>query len=438
VQHDSSSGQTSTSQYRLTVRPHQLATNPPAERELPGLHQLSGIQDYFIYVPRRCAGDDGSTGAVRCPLVVFLYPEHALPWQLVEAERYGMLVLAGGADHRETVDSALMLVLSRYSVDPDKIALVGFSRLGLRALELGYHNLDVFSRICVLSAPTGGFEFGPPEGPHNPAAQFFVSHGIQEGVFGRGMQSQFRTVRGLRRAGYSVTQALGFRFHQHYPEDYTLLWHWLHESWTLPAPSAQAIGPKHFPLPMPTLVGVPRVLPEVPVTSDVLRKMTVLWAQFLREPDSVRYAAREMHLRTFVVPIGRERATVIMVDVAALATHYPRIAAALRAAGLTAEQAVAYRAALLAARSVADWATAAKMMAWWNVNAKTKSEQELARQLTDTSDVATVLSVAGSPAEEVALQEVGATPILRRNVGFMLTHGRALKALDTTGMWATP
>jgi predicted esterase len=393
-----------------------------------GLRQLTGFPDYFVYVPARC------DGTARCPLVVYLYAERALPWQLEQAERYGMLVLAGGTHEIEVVDSALKQVLAQYPVDPDRIALAGFSGPGLRALELGYNNLDVFSRICVLSAPTGAFNADEQEGPRTPSAQFFVSEGIQEGWFGT--STHFQTVQALRQAGYTVKDVLGFRVHEHYPEDYALMWRWLHDSWALPAPVARmpghGLGGDLLPhrLAMPMLVTSPRGLPEVPLTAAALRSVTMFWARLLRESDSIRHSAREAYLREFSVPIGRERVSVLMVDVAALAAHYPQVAAALKVAGVTAEQAVAYRAALLSAQSVIETIGKKALQVHGETLAK--------REPQDLWDLLHALGVAGSPEEAEALQAVGATRILRQNVAFMLAHGQELKALEATGMWTTP
>jgi hypothetical protein len=129
--------------------------------------------------------------------------------------------------------------------------------------------------------------------------------------------------------------------------------------------------------------------------------MTAFWTEFQQAPDSIRTTARRAHLREVAVPVeDGERASVWMTNVPALAAKYPPVAAALRAAGLTAEQHEAYRVALISAEAIAN------------------------------ADRVRTLNRQPRP--------IQATGVLTKNVEFVQGHPDELKALDATGMWSTP
>lgn len=95
------------------------------------------------------------------------------------------------------IDQALDLVFSRYSVDPARVSMEGFSDGASYALSLGLANGDLFTRIVAFSpgflAP--GRLRGRPE--------ILVSHGVNDRVLPIDRCSR-RIVPELRVAGYSV------------------------------------------------------------------------------------------------------------------------------------------------------------------------------------------------------------------------------------------
>lgn len=313
-------------QYRLTVRPHEMATgtrNPGV-----GDYRLSASPQGILTVPSPCVG------ARRCPLVVVypgtgLTPRLTTEWYRPMAEKYGMIVLALSSNDGpgEVLDGALQEVLEKFAVDPDKMALIG--RCGTGGIAWRYlGTLGVFSRIGVISATP--LPFGRPIDPENKTTRFFVDVGLQEGfVVGQHVE----LVRQLRDEGHPVALVVGMRGHEHQLEDYDFFGHWLQESWATSTPAARAVVADPLPL----------------LTADALTRLTAFWTGFAKESDSIRTTARRAHLREVVVPVAEERPSVWLMDVAALAARYPSVAADLRQAGLTAQQHDDYRLALISA-----------------------------------------------------------------------------------------
>lgn len=397
---------------RMTVRPHEMATGTQNQRGL-SLLEFGSFKNWFVYVPWQCEGTR------RCPLLVYAQPDVAISYLLPSAEKYGMIVLAtGGSDDAESVDSALKLVLPQYAIDPDKIALAGFSRNGTTAFETGYNNQDVFSRILALSAGGGNYELNPPVGPKNTATEFFISAGILEGAeFGKASVA----ARALRDEGHPVKLVLGFRNHYYTTEDFNLIGHWLRESWATPTPAARK-APRAFPADAVPLL-----------TSKALAQMTTFWTRFLQEPDSIRTTAREAYIKEVTVPVGQERPSTLMMDIAELAATYPSVAADLQAAGLTAQKAYAYRVALLCAKSVAAAASRAALRVGYEENKGWGPETPLA----------TISEWVKVRAKATVLTTPGAGPVLKKNTAFVLEHADELKVFDpdpvtTKGMWTTP
>ena len=111
-------------------------------------------------------------------------------WDLVMGRgRYG--------SDTATIDRALESTFSRYSVDPARVAVGGYSDGASYALSLGITNGDLFTRVLAFSpgfvVPTG--RRGSP--------RIFVSHGTRDGWLPIDRCSR-RIVPQLERAGYEV------------------------------------------------------------------------------------------------------------------------------------------------------------------------------------------------------------------------------------------
>lgn len=170
----------------LTARPPADAPSAMPEGE-PWLTGSDDPAAPILYVP-----EDLPAGPV--PLVVLFHgatsnPKQALPVIRAEANRRKFIVLAPKSRGRtwdaltggfgvdvEALNAMLTALFERYPIDPDKIAVAGFSDGASYALSLGLINGDMFSRIFVFS---GGF-FVP--GPIGGRPEIFVSHGFYDSV----------------------------------------------------------------------------------------------------------------------------------------------------------------------------------------------------------------------------------------------------------------
>ena len=393
---------------RLPIRPQAMATGTATVKG--GLQSLEGLPNYYVYVPTSCVGTH------RCPLVVALHGggENArgeLTTQQRFADQYRMILLVPNAistGHWDVVDAirtkqlyradsidaddpdvwiirrfpnpdvqnintAIQRVLRENAIDPDKIAVIGFSAGGVYALFLGQANPDIFSRVAGLSAPVLMRTIGPL--PQRSATQFLLSAGVEEGSM---VQQSLRFGNALRHEGHVVENVLGLRAHSDNLPDDAHVWHWLATSWGLPDIPAEPIG-------------VDDSLPVL--TTSIMTRMTTFWDRFQQEPDSVRITARLAHQHRIHVDIGQQRVTVILADIPVLAMQYPSIAADLQAAGLTAKQEERDRAAILGV--------------------------ELNRRANGT---------AGTPDQ---------TSILAKNLAFREAHDAEFDELTMTGMWVT-
>ena len=199
-------GRASTEAARLRSRPGQ-----PAESVGPGLHALGlgGDRDAFLYVPARYrpdqpapfvltfhgAGGNASRG---------LYPLRDL------ADEVGLILLSP-ASRQQTwdvlrggygpdvafIDQALAVAFSRCAVNPDLLAISGFSDGASYALSLGITNGDLFPTVMAFSpgfmAPRG--QYGRP--------RIFISHGTGDQVLAIDRTSR-TIVPQLEQAGYDV------------------------------------------------------------------------------------------------------------------------------------------------------------------------------------------------------------------------------------------
>lgn len=131
-------------------------------------------------------------------------------WQ-AEADRAGLVVLApssrgstwaglfGGADpDTPALDAALADVFAAHPVDPDRVAVSGFSDGGSYALTLGLANGDLFGHVVAFSPR---FE-NAAERQGRP--RFYLTHGTRDPVLPVDRTSR-RLVPALRREGYDVS-----------------------------------------------------------------------------------------------------------------------------------------------------------------------------------------------------------------------------------------
>ena len=191
---------------RLTVQPAQ-----PTIAIEPGLHDLAGPlgRSTLLYVPA------GYQPGVPAPLAVMLHgatgtaARGLIPFEGV-ADELGMILLSPQSYSRtwdmilgrygtdvHFIDTALQYVFDRCNVDPQRLAIAGFSDGASYALSLGTANGNLFRYIAAFSP--GFLVRKLPRGePH-----IFVSHGTQDQILPIEECSR-RIVPRLRNAGYEV------------------------------------------------------------------------------------------------------------------------------------------------------------------------------------------------------------------------------------------
>lgn len=193
---------------RLIARP-----GTPTGIIAPGLHTLTAggarSQSTLLYVP---AGYDPGRPA---PLAVMLHgaggtAEHGMSLLADLADGAGLVLLApssrgptwdviagGFGPDVMRLDAALDGVFARCAVDPERVAVGGFSDGASYALSLGVTNGDLFTHVIAFApgfmAPGG--QIGAP--------RFYVAHGTRDAVLPIDRCSR-RLVPELRRASYAV------------------------------------------------------------------------------------------------------------------------------------------------------------------------------------------------------------------------------------------
>jgi phospholipase/carboxylesterase len=107
------------------------------------------------------------------------------------------VILGGYGPDVRFIDRALMQVFARHAIDPQHLAIGGFSDGASYALSLGLANGGLFSHILAFSpgfmAPSA-FETGP---------RLFIAHGTADRVLPIDRTSR-RLVPHLRAAGYRL------------------------------------------------------------------------------------------------------------------------------------------------------------------------------------------------------------------------------------------
>jgi phospholipase/carboxylesterase len=170
---------------RLTVRPF-----PPVRAPEPGETRFGEQLDRggILYVPSSYTHDRPA------PLLVALHGSggYAGRWaSLYDACEARSIVLMAPDSRAATwdrvrgvfgpdvafIDSALRYTFERCAVDPERIALGGFSDGASYALSLGPSNGDLFTHLIAWSPG-----FSDPADPIVGSPRVFVSHGSEDGV----------------------------------------------------------------------------------------------------------------------------------------------------------------------------------------------------------------------------------------------------------------
>jgi phospholipase/carboxylesterase len=191
---------------RLVARPMNVTQSAPT-----GLRQLGIVtqRDVLLYVPPQYRPDRPA------PLALMLHgaggdASGSLGLLQSFADEHGLILLGpasrdttwdvirGGYGSDVTViDQALAQVFQAYAVDPQRLAVGGFSDGASYALSVGITNGDLFSHVIAFSP---GF-LAPADQQGTP--RLFISHGTRDDVLPIDRCSR-RIVPQLRRAGYDV------------------------------------------------------------------------------------------------------------------------------------------------------------------------------------------------------------------------------------------
>jgi phospholipase/carboxylesterase len=159
-------------QFRFEEPPRPLAFIPPSlDRSKPApmmllLHGAGGRGDRIL---RRFMPMAEARG------VILLAPDSDLKtWDAIRGMQYGTTP-AFGADVAR-VEQALALMFGEALIDPQRLAIAGFSDGASYALSLGLPNAGLFSHIIAMS-PGGVAPFAG-----RAQAQVFVSHGRKDSI----------------------------------------------------------------------------------------------------------------------------------------------------------------------------------------------------------------------------------------------------------------
>ena len=194
---------------RLTAKPDGQAVKAEAITGARPL-RLADTRDGLIYVPKAYHKDRPAA------LALMLHgsggePEHGLSYLRKQADERNIIlvapasraptwdIIAGESFDQDVIfiDQALALVFKAYAIDPEHMAIGGFSDGASYALCLGLSNGDLFTHILAFSP---GFMY-TMERTGKPAV--FVSHGIGDRVLPVGPCSR-RIVPQLEQQGYPL------------------------------------------------------------------------------------------------------------------------------------------------------------------------------------------------------------------------------------------
>ena len=189
----------------LSARP-----GAPSDPQPNGRYELNlaGGRDGWYYIP------PGLDPAQPAPLLVTLHGAggnaRSFDGAIKYADSLGMVVMApdsrnvtwdvvGGSFGPDVafIDAALQVVFSEVAIDPDRMALSGFSDGASYALSLGLSNGDLFSHLIAWSP---GFI---RQSTLRGSPEIYVSHGVRDGILPIDLTSR-RLVPQLRGGGYDV------------------------------------------------------------------------------------------------------------------------------------------------------------------------------------------------------------------------------------------
>jgi phospholipase/carboxylesterase len=192
----------------LNARPAPRATGRPVTGMQP--LGMGARRDGLVYVP------PGHSNKRPSPLVLMLHGAGSHSGKGIEpfrrlADDAGVILVAPDSRGRTWdvilggfgpdalfVDRALAAVFDRYAIDPERVAVEGFSDGASYALSLGITNGDLFGHVIAFSPG-----FAAPGRPRGHPA-FFISHGSRDPVLPISDTSR-EIVPTLERAGYDVT-----------------------------------------------------------------------------------------------------------------------------------------------------------------------------------------------------------------------------------------
>ena len=202
--------QTEPGRSELSAKPRQAEPGATTfERGLIGL-DVGLPRQALLYVPESVSGDrpaplilvlHGAAGqaahsnelgrahADRLGAVLLAPASRAASWDIISEREFGSDVQA--------IDGALERIFSAYPIDPERVAIRGFSDGAYYALSLGLTNGDFFSHVLAL-AP--GFMYLTRQ---HGRPRIFISHGVADRVLPIDRCSR-RIVPQLRQAGYTV------------------------------------------------------------------------------------------------------------------------------------------------------------------------------------------------------------------------------------------
>ncbi|HEY2897591.1 MAG TPA: PHB depolymerase family esterase [Gemmatimonadaceae bacterium] len=193
---------------RLAARP---SASVPARAAAPGLHSLglARDRDALLYIPASYRAEHAA------PLAVMLHgaggvAQHGISLVEALADAAGLVVLAPPSRQQTWdvirgafgpdvafVDAAIAATFERCAIDPQRLAVGGFSDGASYALSLGLTNGDLFTHVIAFSP---GFM---AQARQIGAPRFYISHGTRDTVLPIDRCSR-RLVPLLEHAGYEV------------------------------------------------------------------------------------------------------------------------------------------------------------------------------------------------------------------------------------------